>query len=125
MISFKPKPEYLLFLFVCLAYWAVKLLAINYRVPVFITSWFSDFLAIPFIMLLFRIVIGFFENDYRNKALPIYFIATAVVVYSVWFEWYLPNQNTVYIGDWIDVLAYVAGGLCFFLFEKWRFKKKV
>lgn len=125
MISFRPKPEYLLFLGVCLLYWSVKLLALNHNVPVFFTSWFSDFLAIPFIMLLFRIILGLFENDYKNKSLPIYFIATAVIVYSVWFEWYLPSQNTVYTGDWVDVLAYVAGGVLVYFFEKWRFKKKV
>lgn len=123
MINFKPKPEHVFFVLICVLYWSAKLLTKNHDVPEFVTSWFSDFLAIPFIMFFFRIFLGFFENAYSNKALPIYFIATAVIVYAVWFEYYLPKEDPIrYIGDWVDALAYVFGGVVFWIFEKWRFK---
>lgn len=121
----KLKPEYVLFVLVCVLYWANKMVSESLGLPVFFTSWFSDVLAIPFIMLLFRIFLGFFENVYRNKALPVYFILTAVIVYAVWFEWYMPSIDRQFTGDWVDALAYLLGGILYYLFERIRFKKSV
>lgn len=47
-------------------------------------------------------------------------IAVPVVIWSVWFELLLPGRVTGAVGDPLDVVAYVAGGIIAWSAWKWN-----
>ena len=79
----------------------------------FISAYLDDFLTIPlsgsFILLVQRFA------TYRNPAyvLPLWQVVFLWVAFSVWFEWYLPQQSTDFVQSWGDLVAYGLGGVLF------------
>jgi hypothetical protein len=54
-----------------------------------------------------------------NYRLTLWHIWPVVFIYSVYFEWYLPQTSTNYTSDLLDVLMYVLGALIFQRFINW------
>jgi hypothetical protein len=56
----------------------------------------------------------------KDKAirLNLFSIFSLVAMYSIYFEYYLPQQSHRYTGDVLDVVCYICGGIVFYLLQK-------
>ena len=79
----------------------------------FVHAYLDDFLTLPLSGALILFVQRFLT--YRNPAyvLPVWQVAFLWLVFSVWFEWYLPQQSAAYVQNGWDVMAYALGGVLF------------
>ena len=79
----------------------------------FVHAYLDDFLTLPLSGALILFVQRFLT--YRNPAyvLPVWQVAFLWLVFSVWFEWYLPQQSAAYVQNGWDVVAYALGGVLF------------
>lgn len=75
-----------------------------------IHSYLDDLLCLPIVLTLglaaYRIV-------WPTYKLRLWHMIPVFVVYSIYFEWYLPQISLAYTSDLFDVLAY-TGGLTIF-----------
>lgn len=85
--------------------------------PKIVQFYVNDFLIIPIVLTLCLLVIRWLRND-KNYVIPLRFILYLCVLYSVFFEWYLPKIHPRYTADIIDVLLYFLGGFVFCLLQK-------
>lgn len=74
-------------------------------IPV-IHSYLDDVLCLPIVLTLGLAVYRCFRPNYELSAWHMW---PVLVVYSVYFEWYLPQTSSVYTSDGIDVLMYLVG----------------
>ena len=79
----------------------------------FVHAYLDDFLTIPLSGAYTLFVQRFLT--YRNPAyvLPVWQLIFLWAVFSVWFEWYLPQQSDAYVRNAWDVVAYAVGGVFF------------
>ena len=75
-----------------------------------IHSYLDDLLCFPIVLTLGLAMYRYFKPNYQLSAWHIW---PTVIVYSVYFEWYLPQTSTVYTADVFDVLMYVLGALIY------------
>ncbi len=75
-----------------------------------IHSYLDDLLCFPIVLTLGLAMYRYFKPNYELSAWHIW---PTVVIYSVYFEWYLPQTSTVYTADVFDVLMYALGALIF------------
>ena len=73
-------------------------------------SFLDDLVCFPIVLTLGLAMYRSFKPYYR---LGMVHILPVLVVYSLYFEWYLPQTSTVYTADALDVLMYVLGALIF------------
>lgn len=84
-----------------------------------ILRWYlTDLLFVPAMCLFGLIILRRLKND-RFLRIPWYNVWLQVLAVSVYFEWYLPSQNSQYTSDPLDVAMYFIGGLLFILVQKW------
>jgi len=85
------------------------------------TNWIfhhlNDFLAIPIIATLCLHGVWFIKKD-NNIRLNIFTIFSLIALFSLVFEYYLPQQSYRYTGDIWDVICYFLGGLVFYFLQK-------
>lgn len=84
--------------------------------PSFVNNYVNDLLAVPLTAWLTLAVLKQWKG-YTFLLSPL-MIMTIVFYFSVYFEWYLPQHNPRYTGDFIDVLCYIAGGIAFYFIQK-------
>ena len=79
----------------------------------FVHAYLDDVLTIPLSATLILFVQRFVT--YRSPAytLPMWQVVFLWAVFSVWFEWYLPQQSAAFVRNWWDILAYAVGGVLF------------
>jgi hypothetical protein len=87
--------------------------------PTFVRYHLTDLLFVPAMSLFALIIIRFIKRD---SGLTIHWISVGVqvVLVSIYFEWYLPNnepEGHIHVSDWMDCLMYVIGGILFLLFQ--------
>ncbi len=78
-------------------------------IPV-IHSYLDDLLCFPIVLTLGLAMYRYFSPNYR---LTPWHIWPTVIIYSVYFEWYLPQTSIAYTTDILDVLMYVLGSILF------------
>lgn len=93
-----------------------------YPLPSFINNYLNDLLAIPLTCWIILIVIRKFKQS--NFILTPLMIVMITLYFSVYFEWYLPQDNERYTGDYLDILCYSSGGIIYFLLQKHLFFTK-
>ena len=79
-----------------------------------VQNYLGDLLCMPVVLtctLWFQRHITTRNPDYQ---FTIYHVLVAVALYSVLFEWILPNQSPKYTADLWDVVAYSLGGIIFY-----------
>lgn len=92
---------------------------LDISIPVFITSYLNDFLVIPIVATLCLWVIWLIRKN-KTIRLNVVHILSLVVLYSIYFEYYLPKYVDRYTADWGDVVCYFLGGCVFYIFQKWE-----
>jgi hypothetical protein len=78
-------------------------------IPV-VHSYLDDLLCFPIVLTLGLAAYRYFLPNYKLSGWHIW---PTVLIYSVYFEWYLPQTSTNYTSDALDVLMYVLGALIF------------
>ncbi|HLS29519.1 MAG TPA: hypothetical protein VK021_01540 [Flavobacteriaceae bacterium] len=87
--------------------------------PNWMFHYLNDFLVIPIVGLICLYVVWWLKKD-RTIRLDIFSIATLVVIYSLYFEVYLPKYSERYTADILDVVCYASGGVVFYFLQKMR-----
>lgn len=77
----------------------------------------NDFLTIPLVATLCLHGAWLIKKD-NTIRLNIFTILSLVALFSVAFEYYLPQQSHRYTGDIWDVVCYFLGGVVFYLLQK-------
>lgn len=85
--------------------------------PNWIFSYLNDFLAIPIVATLSLYGVWYIKGDKTIRIHGIWILAL-VVLFSVYFEYYLPRTSDCYTGDFWDVVCYGAGGSIFYILQK-------
>jgi len=106
-------------------YWVMALIALtiysmqrlNLPLPRFVNNYVNDLLCLPLVLGGITFAIRRLKKD-KLFRLPLLFVLFIAAYYSVYFEYYLPQVNPRYTGDFIDVGLYFLGGIAFFLFDK-------
>lgn len=105
----------LLFLVVFLGVQSLKLFSVG--APNWIFHHLNDFLTIPMVATLCLHGVWFVKKDKRIR-LSIFTILSLVILFSLIFEYYLPQQSYRYTGDIWDVICYFLGGVVFYFLQK-------
>lgn len=82
------------------------------KLPEIVQFYINDFLIIPIILIASLYVLRLSKNNNQYK-IPIWITLYLCVIYSIVFEYYLPQFHPRYTGDWIDVILYFASGMIF------------
>lgn len=77
----------------------------------------NDFLAIPIVATISLHAVWFIKKDYSLR-LNIFTILSLAALFSIAFEYYLPQQSYRYTGDIWDVICYFLGGIMFYFLQK-------
>lgn len=85
--------------------------------PSWVFNHLNDFLVIPLVATLCLHGVWFVKKDFGIR-LGFFTIISLVTLYSVFFEYYLPQQSHRYTGDILDVVSYAAGGTMFYFLQK-------
>jgi hypothetical protein len=98
-----------------------KSLEVNGIFIPFVHAYMDDLICLPIVLSLVLYI--FRRLIYKNISycFPLFFILTAIIMFSLAFEVILPGKSAGYISDPFDVLAYIAGGVFF----HWRFNRKL
>ncbi|MDW5290855.1 hypothetical protein [Formosa sp. PL04] len=103
----------------CLAIASVVYLSniFTIELPNWIRFYVNDALCMPLVLTFCLLGIRGIKGDF-NLYLPLGPIIILTLFYAILFEWLLPQSNSRYTADWIDVLLYSLGSLGFYWFQK-------
>ena len=87
--------------------------------PSWVFHHLNDFLAIPMIATICLHAVWWMKND-KSIRLDIFSILTLVILFSISFEYYLPQHSYRYTGDIWDVVCYFLGGVVFYILQKMK-----
>jgi hypothetical protein len=96
-------------------------------VGVFVKNHLADLLCMPIILNIIQFIIQRFNLHFQHQHVPIVAVIALTVYWSFYFEYYLPKQSDLYIGDSVDVIMYFLGSSLFLLsqaFSKSAFLKE-
>ena len=77
----------------------------------------NDFLVIPMVATVSLNSAWLIKND-NTIRFNLFTIMSLVLLFSVVFEYYLPQQSYRYTGDIWDVVCYFLGGMVFYFLQK-------
>lgn len=89
----------------------------GFKLPEIINNFVNDFLIIPIVLTICLFILRKTKNN-PNYKIPLSIILYLCVLYSVLFEFILPNYLVRYTKDYIDILLYFAGGMVFYQLQK-------
>ena len=104
---------------ICLTIFLLNLMLLNFssNLPFFFSSYLNDLLCLPIVLSICLFVIRFFSKDQQVK-ISLFTAFSLATLYSVYFEFYLPEVTTRYTADGADVFLYFTGALIFWLVQK-------
>ena len=105
------KVLYIIMLLTAVTIYVVQRL--QFPLPTIINNYLNDLLYIPLILGTIEFTIRRIKKDSSFK-LPFGFVIFLAISYSFYFEYYLPQVNSRYTADWIDVILYFVGGIAYF-----------
>ena len=82
--------------------------------PIWINNYLNDFLCLPIVLNIAQYTVRYLRND-GHLNIPFSLVVTMALLYSIYFEWFLPKVNLRYTSDFIDVALYFAGAFLFHL----------
>ena len=108
------KPVYIYFFNAVFIFLTITILSwAKVDIPTWITSYVNDFLCMPVVLTICLKTLHYIKKD-ATILLPLLPILTLTSFYSIYFEWYLPQVETRYTADWVDVIMYFSGALLFY-----------
>ncbi|WP_353162169.1 hypothetical protein [Myroides odoratus] len=89
------------------------------NIPLWVNNYVNDFLLLPLVLTSCLFVVRKIKQDKKiHLSLPL--ILAVTLFYSVYFEWYLPQHNPRYTGDWMDCLLYFCGAFVFYFLQHYN-----
>lgn len=85
--------------------------------PSWIYFYVNDFLCMPIALSLSLAALRFIKKS-DIIYVPLSIILIMTTYYAIYFEWLMPQLNSRYTGDVIDVFLYFTGAFLFYLFQK-------
>lgn len=111
------KKLYGLFFSCCLlAILNLSLQSMGAGLPEFFRYYLNDLLALPIVLFICLVLTRFLYKD-RNIKLGLFSVLSVATLYSVYFEYYLPDRSARYTGDIVDVFLYFFGALVFYIVQ--------
>lgn len=95
-------------------YFAQKL---SIQLPRIVRFYVNDFLIIPIILTTSLFILRWSRNN-KSYKISFWIILYLCTLYSIIFEYYLPQFHPRYTADSIDVILYFASGLIFYYLQK-------
>ena len=92
---------------------------VNLSLPWYVNDYLNDLLCIPLVLGLLSFAIRYLKND-SSFQFSISFIIGLALYYSLYFEYYLPDVNSRYTSDWIDIVLYFFGSILFYTYQRTR-----
>lgn len=117
------KPVNVFFFNAVFIFLGISILAAKVNLPNWITSYVNDFLCMPVVLTVCLKTVQYIKKD-NAVLLPLLPILTLTSFYSIFFEWYMPQVETRYTADWVDVIMYFSGALLFYSLQFISTKKK-
>lgn len=93
--------------------------SVDLYLPWYVNDYLNDLLCIPLVLGLLSFMIRYLKND-NSFQFSLSFITGLALYYSLYFEFYLPEVNSRYTSDWIDILLYFFGGILFYAYQRIR-----
>ncbi|MFD2696671.1 hypothetical protein ACFSQ0_01585 [Mesonia sediminis] len=97
---------------IALIYLGLK--ASHYSLPTFLTNHLMDIVCMPVVLGIIQGVMQFVFPSFRFTVLM---LVVLVVGYSLYFECYLPQVNSRYTADLLDVGCYLIGSGLYAFFQ--------
>ena len=91
--------------------------ATGMSLPGWINNYVNDFLCLPIVLYIAQSGVRYLRNDERVR-IPLTLVFFMALLYSVYFEGYLPRDNPRYTSDWIDIALYFSGAGVFYLLNR-------
>ncbi len=109
---------YLLF-FICFGIFLgnLFLLHLSLPLPTFFSSYLNDLLCMPIVLSVCLFIIRKISKR-KDLKISLFSAFSLATLYSIYFEWYLPEVTTRYTQDVVDVLLYFGGALIFWLVQR-------
>lgn len=85
--------------------------------PIFISSYLADLLSI-FLVNTFTLWALRKIKKRPNLELPPALVLLSVIMFSVFFEFYLPQKSPIYVYDPWDILCYAISGMAYIFWRK-------
>ncbi|MEO5788218.1 MAG: hypothetical protein ACOH2D_07920 [Gelidibacter sp.] len=85
--------------------------------PNWIFHHLNDFLVIPMVAIVALHGVWWIKKDHTIR-LDKFTVLSLVALFSIVFEYFLPQQSYRYTGDIWDVVCYFMGGLMFYILQK-------
>ncbi|MFO8146469.1 MAG: hypothetical protein ACQEWG_06900 [Bacteroidota bacterium] len=117
------KPVYIFFFIAVFTFIIIILNSTTVDMPNWITSYVNDFLCMPVVLTICLKIVHYIKKD-NTVLLPLLPILTLTSFYALYFEWYMPQVETRYTADWVDVIMYFGGAFLFYSFQFISSKKK-
>ena len=86
------------------------------QLPNIINNYVNDFLIIPIILIPSLFILQWSRGD-KNYRISFWIILYICGLYSLLFEFLIPQYHSRYTADLIDVILYFAGGLVFYYLQ--------
>ena len=118
-IIFK-KLLYLILFLIALTIYAMQRLQMS--LPTIINNYVNDLLFLPLTLGAITCIIRWLKKDVFFE-LSFVFVLLLSGFYSFYFEYYLPQFNSRYTADWIDVILYFSGAFAYFFIEKMEYRR--
>lgn len=85
-------------------------------VPVLVNNYLNDLLCMPIVLKISQTAVRYIKSD-RKLKIPLKISLTLTLLYAVYFEFVLPQFQSRYTADPIDVVLYFLGLLFFVWIE--------
>ncbi len=112
------KTLHIAFVIFVITYFGVQLTKFfEYPSSSFINYYMNDLIAIPIVATISLYILWLIKKDYGIR-LDVFSLASLLILYSVYFELYLPEYNSRYTGDVWDIICYLIGAVVFYILQK-------
>ena len=91
----------------------------------YISDYAADLLCVPIVLSVVHFVMVKFGVIKTHFEFTPTMIAFCVLLFGLAFEWFLPMKSTNFTADPIDFVAYILGGLAYFIFRKLNREKQL
>jgi hypothetical protein len=107
------KKHWIIFLIFCFIFLLYKVFEqTDYQIS-FLSNYLEDIIAIPIILKSSLLIINNIHSKFHSFQISRIDIVIFVLVFSMYFEFYLPKVDSRFTADLMDVVCYTLGGIIF------------
>ena len=108
--------DYLIYLILCLLFFAYKIVEVYSNNIYFLHSYFEDIIALPIILKSSLLIINRGFKRFKSYRIALIDVVIITVGFSFYYEWLLPKLDSRFSSDIYDVLCYFLGMVIFLFY---------